>query len=343
MCETTGFFNALPVGNGHSSDTDVSTQKEVIHLRHVDSVEITIIVDNFLDYLLQSDKRVRRPSVFGAGWSKRPQLAAEHGYSVLFTFRKKGEEKSLLYDAGLTPETVTHNLDVLGIQSKNLDAIVLSHGHVDHHGGLIGLLRKIGKRNLPIIMHPEAWRNRKVMLPFRVEWDLPPPDRKALEKEDVRLVEDPGPSLLLSDEALVTGQVERVTDFEKGLKFQYAQTNGGWSADPWIWDDQGVICNINGKGLVVVSGCSHAGVVNILRHAQKITGVNKIHAFIGGLHLPSLGFEEIIPPTIKELERIHPDIIVPGHCTGWKATHEIARRLPDAFIPSSVGSQILFG
>ncbi len=109
-----------------------------------------------------------------------------------------------------------------------------------------------------------------------------------------------------------------------------------------MWDDQGIICNVNGKGLVVVSSCSHAGVVNILRNAQRITGVEKVHAFVGGLHLPG-SFEQIIPETVREIETIHPDMIVPGHCTGWKATHEIARRLPGAFVQSSVGTRILFG
>lgn len=306
----------------------------------MDSVELTIVVDNSIDALLASEKQVYRPT-FSAGWSKLPQLVAEHGYSVLFTFHKKGESRTLLYDAGLTPETLIHNLDVLGVNLKDVDAIVLSHGHVDHHGGLTGLVRKIGKRKLPLVLHPDAWRNRKIMLPSGQEWELPPPDRKMLEKEDVQIVEEKGPSLLLSDEILVTGRVERVTDFEKGLRFQYAQEDGGWALDPWVWDDQGIICNVNGKGLVIVSGCSHSGVVNILRSARKMTGVDKVHAFVGGLHLPG-SFAQIIPQTVQEIETIHPDMIVPGHCTGWKATHEIARKLPDAFVQSSVGTRIHF-
>ncbi len=341
MCETTGFLSVLPSTHAPTNETFESLHDDGTRLRPVDSVDVTIIVDNFIDFLLGSDSRVHRPA-FAQGWSKRPQLVAEHGYSVLFKFRKKGEERSFLYDAGLTPETVTHNLDVMRVQLKDLEAIVLSHGHVDHHGGLAGLVRKIGKRKMPLVLHPDAWRNRKVMLPSGAEWELPPPDRKTLEKEDVQMVEERGPSLLIGDDALVTGQVERVTDFEKGLPFQYAQTEGGWVEDPWVWDDQGIICNVNGKGLVVISGCSHSGVVNILRNAQKITGVDKIHAFVGGLHLPGR-FEQIIPQTVKELEAIHPDVIVPGHCSGWKAIHEIARRLPQAFVPSSVGTQIHFG
>ena len=315
--------------------------QDPIRLHAVDSVDITIVVDNSIDLLLASTERVQRRG-FAPGWTKRPKLFAEHGYSVLFKFEKKGRTRTFLYDAGLTPEVIVHNLDALGVQLSELEAIVLSHGHFDHHGGLVGLMRKIGKRKLPLILHPDAWRTRKMITQKGLEIELPPPDRRTLEREDVRIVEERGPSLLLGEEALVTGQVERVTDFEKGMRNQYAEQDGNWTPDSWVWDDQGIICNVNGKGLVVVSSCSHAGVINILRNAQRITGVEKVHAFVGGLHLPG-SFEQIIPETVREIEAINPDVIVPGHCTGWKAIHEIARRLPGAFVPSSVGTLIRFG
>jgi 7,8-dihydropterin-6-yl-methyl-4-(beta-D-ribofuranosyl)aminobenzene 5'-phosphate synthase len=329
-------FNPLPDGLGSSSREST----EPVRLRAVDSVEITIVVDNSIDYLLRGDKRASRASL-SPGWTKKPQLRAEHGYSLLFTFQNNGASRTFLYDAGLTPETLIHNLGALGVSLTDLEAIVLSHGHVDHHGGLLGLVQKIGKRRLPLVLHPDAWRNRKVFLPFGIQFELPPPDRKALEKEDVQIIEEQGPSLLIGDEALVTGRVERVTDFEKGVQFQYAEQDGKWTEDPWIWDDQAIIFNLKGKGLVVASSCSHAGAVNILRSARKTTGVDKIHAFVGGLHLP-VGFAENIPQTMQELETIRPDVIVPGHCTGWKATHEIERRMPNAFVSSSVGTQLHF-
>ncbi len=338
MCETRGFSNTLP---NTRADATGKPLADPIRLRAVDSVDITIIVDNSIDLLLASEGQVQRQS-FTPGWTKRPKLIAEHGYSILFRFQKKGRTRTFLYDAGLTPEAIVHNLDTLGVQLSDLEAVVLSHGHFDHHGGLEGLIRKIGKHKLPLILHPDAWRTRKVITQTGLEIELSPPDRRTLEREDVRIVEERGPSLLVGDEALITGQVERVTDFEKGMRNQYAEKDGNWTVDPWVWDDQGIICNVNGKGLVVVSSCSHAGVVNVLRNAQRMTGVEQVHAFVGGLHLPS-SFEQIIPQTIHELESIHPDVIVPGHCTGWKATHEIARRLPGAFVASSVGTQIRFG
>ncbi len=314
--------------------------EERIQLRPVDAVEVTIIVDNFSDILLPSDARVHRaPLVWD--WSKRKQLVAEHGYSTLLTFHRGGQTSSLLYDAGLSRDTLLHNLDVLGTKLNDLEAIALSHGHADHHGGLEGLLRQVGRKKLPLLLHPDAWRERKVVFPSGTELHMPPPDRKTLEDHDVTIVEERGPSLLLGDIALITGQVERTTSFEKGFPWQYARHDGSWEKDPWIFDDQGVVCQVKGKGLVVVSSCSHAGVVNVLRNARKLTGVEKVHAFIGGLHLTGGLFEPIIQPTIDELVAFAPDLVVPGHCTGWKATHEIARRMPSAFVQTSVGTQLL--
>ncbi|TMI33020.1 MBL fold metallo-hydrolase [Candidatus Bathyarchaeota archaeon] len=312
-------------------------------LQTVDSVDATILVDNSIDILLPSADHVIRPSLTW-DWSRRPQLRAEHGYSLLFNVQKRGSVKTILYDAGLSPDTITHNLAVLGIKLTDLDAIVLSHGHADHHGGLFGIVHSLGKKNLPLILHPDAWKNRKIRFPSGSEMHMPPPDRRALEKNDVRIIDSRAPSLLLSDQALVTGQVERVTDYEKGFPLQYEEKElEHWESDPWIWDDQGIVFNVNGRGLVVASSCSHSGAVNVLRNAQRITGANKVHAFIGGMHLTGGTFEKIIPQTIQDVKTIHPDIIVPGHCTGWKATHLLSREMPDAYVQASVGTQIHFG
>ena len=203
------------------------------------------------------------------------------------------------------------------------------------------MVRKIGRKRMPLMMHPDAWRVRKMVFPSGHEMNLPPPDRRTLEKEDVQIVEETGPSLVLNDSVLVTGQVPRTTSFEKGFPLQYSEKkSGGWEHDPWVYDDQGIICNVKNKGLVVASSCSHSGVVNVLKNAQRLTGVDKVHAFIGGMHLSGGTFEPIIPQTMNEIAVIHPDLIVPGHCTGWKANHEIFNRMPDAYFQSSVGTAI---
>ena len=276
-------------------------------------------------------------------WEReREQLIAEHGLSLLLTIEREGRSASLIYDAGLGRKTAIHNMDILQVRLPDLRTIVMSHGHSDHHGGLEGMIRRVGARGMPLLIHPEAWRDRKIVFPTGAELHLPPPSPQDLEREGIAITEERQPSLLIDDTVLVTGQVERVTDFEKGFPLNYARVNGSWKPDPWIWDDQAVAVNLEGKGLVVLSGCSHAGAINVLRQVQRLTGEQRVHAFVGGMHLTGGIFEPLIPRTLDELVRIGPRWLVPGHCTGWKATHEISRRFPEAYVQSSVGTQLQF-
>lgn len=310
-------------------------------LEPVDAIDVTIVVDNFLDVLMPSTEIVRRAPL-AWDWAERDTLVAEHGFSLLVTLRKGDRTESVLFDAGLGRKTAIHNLDVLGVRINDLRAVALSHGHVDHHGGLEGIFRRVGRPNMPLVLHPDAWRDRKIVFSTGTEIHLPPPSRGDLEREGVEVVEERGPSLLLDDMVLVTGQVERVTDFEKGFPLQQARAHGSWEPDTWIWDDQPMVLNLKEKGLVVLSCCSHAGIINVLRHARQITGQQEVYAVVGGLHLTGGLFEPIIPRTIDELAAIGPKVLVPCHCTGWKATHELARRLPDAYVQTSVGTRLHF-
>lgn len=311
-------------------------------LEAVDALDVTILVDNSIDVLLPSTTMAQRaPRLYD--WSEREQLVAEHGYSLLVTVHKDGHSDSMLYDAGLGKQTVAHNLDVLGLRANELRAMVLSHGHADHHGGLEGLYARVGRRNMPLVLHPDAWRRRRVVFPSGVEINMPPPNRQDLDREGWQVIEDRSPTLLLDNSLLVTGQVERSTDFEKGFPLQQARGEHGWEPDTWIWDDQGVVCNVRGKGLVVLSSCSHSGVINVLRNAQRLTGEQHVHAFVGGMHLTGGLFEPIIPRTIEELQMIGPDVVVPGHCTGWKAVYEIIRLMPSVYVHPSVGTRLHFG
>lgn len=178
---------------------------------------------------------------------------------------RRGEERqSLLYDAAPGRDTLLHNIDVLEIRLSDLRALVLSHGHADHHGGLEGAFRRFRRGGAPLVLHPDAWRERRLVLPTGTEIHMPPPSRADLEAEGVQVVEERGPSLVLDDTVLVSGQTERVTDFERGQPSQQARTAKGWEPDPWVWDDQSVIVHVEGKGLVVLSSCSRSGAVNVL-------------------------------------------------------------------------------
>lgn len=312
-----------------------------VQLQPVDAAEVTILVDNSVDILLPGTKTVERAPL-AYNWSERDQLVAEHGYALLLTVQLAGQRESVLYDAGLGRETLIHNMDILGLRVADIRTMILSHGHADHHGGLEGLFRRVGQRHMPLVLHPDVWRERRVIFPTGAEIRMPPPSHQDLDREGREIIEERGPSLLLDGKVLVTGQVDRVTDFEQGFPPQQAHTDHGWEPDRWIWDDQAVVCHVRGKGLVVLSSCSHAGVINVLRHAQRLTGLDQVHAFVGGLHLTGGLFEPIIPRTIQELASIGPEIVVPGHCTGWRATHELARQLPNAYVQTSVGTRLHF-
>ena len=309
-----------------------------VALREVDAVEITVVVDNQVDVLLGGAEGVRRfPLAYD--WADRDGLVAEHGFSALVTVEAGGLRSSVLYDGGLSATALRRNLDVLQVDITDLRAICISHGHADHHGGLEGLFQRHGRLHLPLLIHPDAWRDRKVVFPTGKEIHLPPPKANDLEREGLTVVEERGPSVIIDGCVLVSGQVDRTTGFEQGMLSHMARTAGyGWEPDPLIRDDQNVVVNVRDRGLVVVSGCSHAGAVNVLHHARALTGESRVAAFVGGLHLSGPLFEAIIPQTVDALSAIGVGVLVPSHCTGWRATHMLAAAMPGAFVQPSVGT-----
>jgi 7,8-dihydropterin-6-yl-methyl-4-(beta-D-ribofuranosyl)aminobenzene 5'-phosphate synthase len=306
-------------------------------LREVDKVEILTVLDNAIDLLMAGTEQVKRFPLPPDALT-RESLVAEHGFAALVTATSGNTSESLLFDAGLSKNGLIHNMDVLEIRPKELHAIVLSHGHADHTQGLMGMLERVGSRKMPLLLHPDAFLERKLRFPDGHEINLPPPDRRLLSQDGIELIEERGPSYLLSGLVLVTGQIHRATPFEQGFPIHYARIADQWQQDPSIHDDQAVVLHVKNKGLVILTGCGHAGAINTIRYAQELTGVQKVYAVIGGLHLTGALFERIIPPTIAALKELNPALIVPAHCTGWKATHAIARELPEVFAPNSVGT-----
>ncbi|HLW17973.1 MAG TPA: MBL fold metallo-hydrolase [Actinomycetota bacterium] len=315
--------------------------KKNLTLAPVDAVEVTIVMDTFVDVLMAGQDGVRRfPLAYD--WSEGQQLVAEHGFSALITVEVGGSRSSLLYDGGLSPSGLANNLDLLQIRAPDLRALVISHGHVDHHSGLEGLFRRYGRHRLPLVIHPGAWRERRIVFPSGASIHLPPPNMEDLEKEGLEVLEETAPTLLIDDHVLVSGQVERSTDFETGFPIHQAREGDDWVADPLILDDQNAIVNVRGKGLVIVSGCSHAGAINVLRNARRLTGEERIAGFIGGFHLTGAVFEPLIDPTVRTFTELGVERLVPTHCTGWRAVQALGRLMPDAFVQPSVGTTFRF-
>jgi 7,8-dihydropterin-6-yl-methyl-4-(beta-D-ribofuranosyl)aminobenzene 5'-phosphate synthase len=316
-----------------------------IRLRPADRVEITILADNTSDLLLADSVNVRRLRV-------QPPAAplAEHGLACLISAWSGDEKHTVLMDAGISGICMLHNAallassmsasnDAVTNQIEDVESIVLSHGHFDHFHGMHPFL-KSAKRKLPLVVHPQAFGERRSRPNAQHTMLLPSLDKHALEAAGAVVEEREQPSTLAEGLILVTGEVKRETAFEKGSPGLEAKVGEEWIQDPFL-DDQGIAVDLRGRGLVVLSGCSHSGIINTVLHARNITGVQRIHAVMGGFHLGGRS-EAMIEPTVEAMLSLSPDIVVPMHCTGWKAIHRFAEAMPEAFVFNSVGTTYLF-
>ena len=311
-----------------------------MELKLVEKVEITCIVDNTVDVLLPSTEIARRPAI-PRNWYNRP-LIAEHGFCAAITLKSAGVTHRLLLDSGLDPLAATHNADVLGFDLSKCESLISSHGHIDHAGGLLYIRKKMLREKIPLVLHSDAFRDRLVKFQDGKMIDLPAPDRSLLEDAGYDIVEKNSASLLADSSIMVTGEIPRTTDFEKGFPNHYSKLDDQMEEDPLIRDDQAIILNVKDKGLVIITGCGHAGIVNTINYAKELAGESRIYGVLGGMHLSGGHFEPIISRTVDELERLRPEFVVPCHCSGFKATSEIARRMPRSFMQNSVGTTYIF-
>jgi 7,8-dihydropterin-6-yl-methyl-4-(beta-D-ribofuranosyl)aminobenzene 5'-phosphate synthase len=319
-------------------------------LRDIESAEVTCLVDNSVDILLPNTKVAYRPSL-DENWFLNP-LMAEHGFCAAIKLEINGTEHRLLFDSGLDPLAASHNAGVLGLDLSSCELVISSHGHIDHAGGLVNIKKKINeesqkqkqkqKQKLPLVLHEDAFRNRLVKFQEGRTISLPAPNRSDLIQAGYNVVEKQSQSLWIKDSILVTGEIPRTNDFEKGFPNHYSEVDGKMENDPLIKDDQAVILNIKDKGLVVITGCAHAGIINIIKYAKELSGEDRIYAVIGGMHLTGGVFEPLIGRTIDELEGLKPRFLIPCHCSGLKAVTEIAKNMPNIFIQNSVGTNYIF-
>jgi 7,8-dihydropterin-6-yl-methyl-4-(beta-D-ribofuranosyl)aminobenzene 5'-phosphate synthase len=234
-----------------------------------------------------------------------------------------------------------HNADLLKVDLSQVECVVLSHGHFDHFGGLPELLSR-APEGMSLVLHPDAFLQRRLNIPdIGRPVEMPAFDEEALKEAGAVFHKAKEASTLASDLVLVTGEVERVTDFERGFPWAEAKIDDRWAVDPFH-DDQGVAVKVKDRGLVVIGGCSHAGIINTVKQAQKATRTDAVHGVLGGFHLAGPVFEPIIEPTIEEMKKIGPDYIVPMHCTGWKAINAFAKEMPEQFLLNSVGTTYIF-
>ncbi len=308
-------------------------------LLEVDEVRITILMDNIVDLLMANRDVAKR---FDIQSKNRLFPLAEHGFSALIQVKRGEKQETVVLDAGISSSGILHNIEALGNDLTDVKTIVLSHGHGDHTGGLPGLIEKLGSQQVSVVYHPDAFLEKKLVLLNGNELNVSAPKLADLYRENISFVGKKDTTLLANNMIMVSGEIPRTTSFEKGLSTHYIKRNDQWEKDPLVMEEQCVIINLRGQGLVVITGCSHTGLINSIRYAQKLTNIPKVHAIVGGFHLTGGFYETIIPNTIAELQKINPTYVMPGHCTGWSATHKIAEAMPQAFIANSVGTTLVF-
>jgi 7,8-dihydropterin-6-yl-methyl-4-(beta-D-ribofuranosyl)aminobenzene 5'-phosphate synthase len=271
-----------------------------------------------------------------------PDLRAEHGLAHHVEATRGTDTMRIAFDFGLTPDSMTHNFRTLGIEPDSIDALALSHGHVDHWGGVLGWLqrhRRAMKTRLPFyggVDHfAHRWSERNGQ---RV--DLGILHRHELEAYDldVRVVKTP---TTISEGLMLSGEMTEPTPFETIPPSLRVEQDGQLVQDTFI-GEQTLIANVRERGLVVVTSCSHRGIVGVCRWASRVAGVPKIHAVIGGFHLSGLGEERIVR-VVDAFRELQVDYLVPQHCTGLEALCALAGHFPTELVASSVGSTFTFG
>lgn len=307
-------------------------------LREVDQIEVLTLMDNYVDVLLGNTKGVRRAKLSGNGEIFRDTLVGEHGLSLLVTVREGSRAHTILFDTGYSAVGVPHNMEHLGLDPKDIEAIVLSHGHMDHLGSLHAILEKT-RKPMPILVHPGAFASPRYLIRKDGGNDRFPRmlDREEIEHRGGQIQETAAPTPFCDGMVMASGEVERTTAFEKGMPHAVVEKNGMLQKDP-ILDDQALFLLLKGKGLIVIGGCSHAGIVNTVRYGKKVTGAQRVHAVMGGFHLAGPLFEPVLEDTIDALKAESPAVVVPMHCTGWKAIHRFSLAFPSSFVLNSVGS-----
>ena len=304
-------------------------------------MEILTLQDNYIDIAAGDSTDIIQRAIPLKDGEIKNSILAEHGFSALITVSAGDRARTLLFDFGVSEFGAAFNADALHADLTAVEAMALSHGHFDHTGGFQQLTQKVGKQGVPLVVHPAAFRRPrylKITEDFNVYF--PVFTREMVQEAGLDLVETVDPSPLLDGDLLFLGEIPRETAFEKGMPNAYYEQDGKEQFDA-IEDDTAVVMNLKGKGLVILSGCAHAGIINTVNHARAVTGVDDIHAVMGGFHLTGKLFEPLIKPTAEAFKQFDPNYVVPTHCTGRNAINYIEKEMPEQFLLNMAGTKLI--
>ncbi len=303
-----------------------------------DKVTIWVLTDNYYDALRPDGAITQRYRV-----TPGKSIHAEHGLSYFVEAVADGKSGCCMFDYGLDPVGVMNNMGLLGIDLAKADSFALSHGHFDHCAGTVQILKENREKidsGTPFFVGEETFCHRYVMRPGSNEpMDIGQLKREDLEALGLKVVQVESPTQIIPG-GYFTGKIERVTEYEKVNPTLLIKRNDKAEPDDFR-GEQALFFKLKGKGLVVVSGCAHTGIVNTVRQAQKISGTERIHAVIGGFHLLN-ATPDLIEKTVADVKAMNPDFIVPTHCTGFEAIVHFQREMSDRFILNTAGTKYTF-
>ncbi len=336
----------------------------------VDRLVMTNLVDNVYDVFAKGGKigdvMVQRHTV-PFPYGSDVMLLSEHGLAYHLQSFRGSEQKEILLDFALTGRSFTNNYQGLKVDPTRADALIISHGHVDHYGGLSDLVRGLQGRSKPGLTlyagGQDTFCHRWVVQPDGQKLDYGVLDRAELEARGMKVVLAEQPTMV-AGHAITSGHIARLTDFEMSppaarleagvpgsaceATFHFppgtikVEAKPGELVKDIFWGEHATAYHVKNRGLVVISSCGHAGIINSVRQVQKATGIEKIHAVIGGWHLAPYP-DEIIAKTVEAFKQIDPDYLIPMHCTGFRTIMVIQREMPQKLIMPSTGTRVVFG
>jgi len=340
--EPEGFFDGDSSNRGGRIDEQFSEgllmADGVVNIPEAESITITVITDNYATTQEPNYKIAKRPPRRTSYLDNA--LHGEHGLAYQVETVVAGQSHSCLFDFASDAQGVMRNMKLLKIDLSKVEALAVSHGHWDHCYALMEILtanKEKFRKGIPLYVGEQFFDGTYSKLPDGNVISLSALMRQDLEKLDlVRVMEVQEPTAIIPG-AYLPGKVERVTDYEPMPATVLAKKGDNFVQETFP-GEQAVFLNAKGKGLVVLSGCAHRGIVNTVKMARKMTGLQKVYAVMGGFHLTGAK-PEVIQKTVADIKAINPDYIVPTHCTGHKAIALFEKEMPDRFILNTAGTK----